>query len=283
MKSLLVAVTGATGAQGGATARALLQRGHRVRALTRRPETAEALRTSGADIVTADFDSPTSLDAAFEDVDAVFLMTTPFGADLDTEVRQGIDAVDAAVRAEVGHIVFTSAANADRDTGIPHFDSKYVIEQHLAKATTDWTVLGPAAFMDNYLGHWVADSLRRGKFPLPLQPGVALKLISAADIGRFAALVVDRHDEFIGRRVDIASDELTGEQLAGELARATGRPVEFEPVPLEQARGYSEDLRTMFRWFNEVGLDVDIPHLRDAYPEVGWQRFAQWAAEQTWP
>src|SRR5438445_10401688 len=129
---LTVVVTGATGTQGGATARALLAAGHRVRALTRRPDSAADLHELGAEVVTADFDDPSSLDRAFAGADAVFLVTTPFGTDLDTEIRHGVDAVDAAVRAGVRHLVYTSAPNADRRTGIPHFHSKLVVERHLA-------------------------------------------------------------------------------------------------------------------------------------------------------
>ncbi|MFC0431467.1 NmrA/HSCARG family protein [Kutzneria buriramensis] len=271
---LTVAVTGATGTQGGATARALLAAGHRVRALTRRPETADI---PGAEVVAADFDDPSSLDRAFAGVDSVFLVTTPFGTDLDTEIRQGIDAVDAAVRAGVGHIVFTSATNADRGTGIPHFDSKWVIERHLAEATDGWTVIAPAAFMDNIAGGWSLRSLRQGRYSLPLSPGTPLKLIAAADIGAFAALVIGRREEFLRRRVDIASDERTGKEIARTLGSVIGRAVEYDAASVADVAQYSADLAAMFEYFERVGMDVDISRLRADHPEVGWHTFADWA------
>ncbi|HEY0494624.1 MAG TPA: NmrA/HSCARG family protein [Kutzneria sp.] len=273
---LTVAVTGATGTQGGATARALLAAGQRVRALTRQPEAAE-LRELGAQVVSADFDDPASLDRAFAGADAVFLVTTPFGTDLDTEIRQGVTAVDAAVRAGVGHIVFTSATNADRATGIPHFDSKWVVEQHLARATDNWTVIGPAAFMDNVAGGWAARSLRQGRFSLPLSPGTPLKLIAAADIGAFAALVIGRREEFLGRRIDIASDERTGKEMARTLGARLGRAVEYDAASVQDVAHYSTDLAAMFDYFERVGMDVDTGRLRAQYPEVGWHTFAEWA------
>jgi uncharacterized protein YbjT (DUF2867 family) len=276
LSKLTVAVTGATGTQGGATARALLAAGHRVRALTRRPEAAE-LRELGAEVVAADFDDTVSLDRAFAEVDAIFLVTTPFGTDLDTEIRQGVAAVDAAVRAGVRHIVFTSATNADRATGIPHFDSKWVVERHLAQATDNWTVIAPAAFMDNVAGGWAARSLRQGRFSLPLSPGTPLKLIAAADIGAFAALVIGRREEFIGCRVDIASDERTGKEMAHTLGLRLGRVIDYDAASVQDVAHYSTDLAAMFDYFERVGMDVDITRLRAEYPEVGWHTFADWA------
>jgi uncharacterized protein YbjT (DUF2867 family) len=273
LSKLTVAVTGATGTQGGATARALTAAGHHVRALTRRPAAAEL----DAEIVAADFDDPASLDRAFDGADAVFLVTTPFGTDLDTEIRQGVTAVDAAVRAGVGHIVFTSATNADRATGIPHFDSKWLIEQHLAQATDNWTVIGPAAFMDNVAGGWAARSLRQGRYSLPLSPGTPLKLIAAADIGAFAALVIGRREEFLGRRIDIASDERTGKEMARTLGARLGRAVEYDAASVQDVAQYSTDLAAMFDYFERVGMDVDISRLHADYPEVGWHTFAEWA------
>jgi uncharacterized protein YbjT (DUF2867 family) len=271
---LTVAVTGATGTQGGAAARALLAAGHRVRALTRRPE---AVELPGAEVVGADFDEPRSLDRAFAGADAVFLVTTPFGTDLDTEIRQAVAAIDAAERAGVRHIVYTSATNADRDTGIPHFDSKRVVERYLADVTDDWTVIAPAAFMDNIAGGWAIRSLKQGRFSLPLPPGTPLKLIAAKDIGAFAALVISRLDEFRGRRVDIASDERTGKEMAGTLGEVIGREVEYDAANVEDVARYSADLAAMFDYFDRVGMEVDISGLRAEYPEIGWHSFAEWA------
>ncbi|WP_438314803.1 NmrA/HSCARG family protein [Streptomyces sp. HUAS TT3] len=282
---LTVAVTGATGAQGGATARALIAAGHHVRALTRDPASpaAEALRHLGADVRRADFDDRASLDAALTGADSVFAVTTPFGTDIATETRQGRTLVDAAADARLGHIVFTSAAHADRGTGIPHYESKHLIEQHLRAAGVPWTVLGPAAFMDNHATGWSLDGLREGFFAWPMPEDRPLTLISVADIGSFAALVLGRRAEFAGRRIDLAGDELTPARIAEALAAAAGRPVIHQEVPLAQVRTWSEDLAAMFAYFTTHGLDVDTARLRREHPEVGWHTFADWAAGQDWP
>ncbi|MFF0433324.1 NmrA family NAD(P)-binding protein [Streptomyces sp. NPDC004327] len=289
---LTVAVTGATGAQGGATARALLAAGPHagihVRALTRDPAApaARALLALGAELRRADFDDRASLDDALAGADALFAVTTPFGTDTATETRQGAALVDAAAAAGVGHTVFTSAAHADRDTGVPHYDSKHLIERHLrataAASGMAWTVIAPAAFMDNYTAGWTLEALRDGTFAWPMAADVPLTLIPADDIGAFAALTLRRREEFAGRRIDIASDELTPDAIARALAAASGRPVAHHEVPLHVVRRHSADLAAMFTYFADHGLDVDVAGLRHSYPEVGWQRFGEWAARQDW-
>ncbi|MGW0765543.1 NmrA/HSCARG family protein [Streptomyces sp. NPDC002676] len=282
---LTIAVTGATGAQGGATARALLAAGHRVRALTRHPHSpaAETLRHLGADVRHADFDDRASLDAALAGADSLFAVTTPFGTDTNTETRHGIALVDAAAAAHVGHIVFTSAAHADRGTGIPHYESKHLIERHLRAGGVPWTVIAPAAFMDNYTSGWTLDGLRAGTFAWPMPADRPLTLIPATDIGAFAALVLQHREAFTGHRIDIASDERTPAEIAAILATATGGPIEHRQVPLHAVRTRSADLAAMFEYFCTTGLDVDIAALRRDHPEVGWHSFADWATGQDWP
>lgn len=281
---LTIAVTGATGAQGGATTRALLAAGHHVRALTRHPHSpaADTLRHLGADVHRADFDDPTTLEAALVGTDSLFAVTTPFGTDTTTETRQGKALIDAAAAARLGHIVFTSAAHADRHTGVPHYESKHDIEEHLRTSRVPWTVIAPAAFMDNYTGGWTLDALREGTFAWPMPADTPLTLIPATDIGTFAALVLQRREDFHAQRIDIASDELTPAQIAHTLTTATGRPVTHHQVPLTYVRNHSADLAAMFEYFTTTGLDVDVAALRRDYPEAGWHSFADWAAGQDW-
>ncbi len=122
-----ILVTGATGQQGGSVARRLLERGLRVRGMTRNVEgdAAKALTGLGAEMVSAEFTDSGSLSTALAGVDAVFAMTTPFEAGVEAETAQGVALVDAAADAGVDHFVYSSVASADKTTGIPHFDSKY--------------------------------------------------------------------------------------------------------------------------------------------------------------
>ena len=146
-----------------------------------------------------------------------------------------------------------------------------------------WTVIAPAAFMDNYASGWTLDGLRTGTFAWPMPADRPLTLIPTVDIGAFAALVLERPGEFAGRRIDIASDERTPSQMAEILAAAIGQadhPPTGAPGP---GPTRSTDLAAMFEYFTTVGLHVDVAALRRDYPEVGWHSFADWATAQDWP
>lgn len=278
-----ILVTGATGAQGGAVTRALLARGHRVRALTRNPDrvAAQELRRLGADVALGDFDDPATLREAVDGVRAVFAVTTPFGSDTDAETRHGIALVDAAQ--DVDHIVFTSASNADRGTGVPHFDSKRRIEEHLVRTGPRWTILGPAAFIDDKFGDWTLTGLRQGTLSLPMPSDRALHLVAVRDIAEVAALAFEQPARFAGRRLDLAGEALTPAAMAEALTAAIGHPIRHHRPPLEMVARHSADLAAMFRYFTEVGTDIDLPRLHAELPEITWHRYADFAHRLPWP
>jgi uncharacterized protein YbjT (DUF2867 family) len=276
-----VLVTGATGKQGGAVARALISAGHRVRGLTRDPSSASArvLAARGAELVEGDFAVPDSLVAAARGVDAVFVMSTPFEAGMDAETRQGIAMLDAAARAGVGHVVYTSVASADRGTGIPHFESKLAVEQHLRGTALKWTIIAPVAFMENLLFPQTLEGVRNGVYAAAMAEDRPLQQIAVSDIGAFAAHVLEHADALVGRRIELAGDAVSPEQTAAILGDVLGREIRAVRTPIEQIRSFSEDMALMFEWFDRVGYSVDVEALRASYPEVGWHRFADWARD----
>lgn len=139
----LILVTGATGQQGSAVANALLQKGKNVRVMTRNPEKAAILAKAGAEVVKGNLTNQTDLQAALRGVQGVFAMSTPFEAGMEEEVRQGVMLADAAKQAGVSHYVYTSVGSAHRHTGIPHFESKWKVEQHIEKVGLPATILRP--------------------------------------------------------------------------------------------------------------------------------------------
>jgi uncharacterized protein YbjT (DUF2867 family) len=142
-----ILVTGATGQQGGSLARLLLQKKHKVYALTRNTQSAAAqdLRNRGANIVKGDLDDSDSLERAVKDVESVFLMGTPFEDGAEGEIRRGKLMADIAKENRVEHLVYSSVANADKKTGIPHFESKYKVEQHIKNLGIPHTIIGPTS------------------------------------------------------------------------------------------------------------------------------------------
>jgi len=270
-----ILVTGATGQQGGSLASLLLQKKHKVHALTRNTQSSavQDLRNRGANIVKGDLDDSNSLEHAVKDVESIFLMGTPFEDGTKGEIRRGKLMADIAKENNIEHLVYSSVANADKNTGIPHFESKYKIEQHVKNLGIPHTIIGPTFFMENLLG----PGLEQGQLALPLSSSSVLQQSALQNIAEFSALVLERRKPFLGKRIDIASDEVTGEQASRILSNVLGYEIRYVPVPLEQAYQANEDMAHMYDWYGKVGTGVDISALHQEYPEVGWLTFKDWA------
>ncbi|MBB4250128.1 NmrA/HSCARG family protein [Rhizobium sp. BK008] len=279
-----VLVTGATGQQGGAVVRALIARGHRVKAISRRPDSegAKRLTAAGVEVVAGDLDDAASVATAAKGVDTMFLMGNSYEAGTDAETRQGIAVANAAKAAGVGHLIYSSVADADKKTGIPHFDSKYLVEKHIAGLGIPYTISAPVAFMENTVAPWAIDGLRQGVYAAALPPTRVLQQITIDDIGAFVAALAERREQVFGKRYDIAGDELSGEQQVKILSEVLGRPITYRELPIAAIRQQSEDTALMFEWFDRTGYDAGIAALRRDFPEVGWHSYADWARGFDW-
>jgi uncharacterized protein YbjT (DUF2867 family) len=278
-RQMSVLVTGATGQQGGAVARALLAEGFHVRALTRKPDgpSARQLAVQGAEIVVGDLNSPQTIRAAARGADAMFLMGNFYEAGEAGEIQQGIAAAEAAKAAGVGHLIYSSVASADRATGIPHFESKYRVEQHICSLGLNHTILAPVAFMENLIAPWAIGTLRNGVLATALPPERRNQFIAVDDIGAFAVAILRRGSRAFGRRFEIAGESLSGSEQAQVLAHETERPVRYEEIPIDILRRQDPDTASMFEWINRAGYDVDIAALRRTFPEVAWTGFRDWS------
>ena len=283
-KKLSVLVIGATGNQGGSVVKSLLPKGYHIRTLTRKPDSSAAKRLTeqGVEVVKGDFSDSDSLLKAASGMDTVYAMTTPFEAGPEAETQQGISIVDAVKKANVGHLIFGSVANADRETGIPHFDSKYKVEKHIASLNIPYTISAPVFFMDNYLTPWWLPSLKEGKLKIAMPADRSLQQISVRNVGAFVAALVERREKVFGKRFDIAGDELTGDETTSILSKASGREIKYEGFDPEFLSKDNEDFAKMFKWFNDVGYSVEIDKLHQDYQEVKWQSFKDWVQEQDW-
>ena len=279
-----VFVTGATGAQGGAVARHLLKAGHTVRALTRNPDSpkAAALTSAGAEVVKGSFSEPASITAAAKGTDATFAMGTPYEGGPAQEMEEGRVLLDALLASGTGHVVYNSVGGSDKDTGVPHFDSKWEVEKHLQGLDVPSTVIGPVWFMENLLGPWFLPGVKSGTLALAMPGDRPLQQISVDNIGAVAAAVIAAGEPYYGKRFDIAGDELTCVRMMEIVSAAAGREIKFEQMPIEPLREQNEDFARMFQWFTDVGYSADLSGLRNEFPDVGWVDFEQWAKAQDW-
>jgi len=282
----IILVTGATGQQGGAVAHELLEAGYRVRAMTRKPESdkAKALAVAGAEIVQGDLDDAASLERALEGVWGVFSVQNTWEAGVEKEEEQGKRLAELAKKAGVQHFVYTSVGSAHRETGIPHFDNKWRVEQTIRSlGFPSWVILRPVFFMENFSSPWYKPGIDEGKLVMAVKPDTVLQLIAVADIGKYGAMAFEKHDELNGLEIDIAGDEMTLPQVAEMIAAVAGHPVEFVSPPIEEVRAWSEDFALMLEWFDAKGYEADIAGNAEKYG-IRPTSYREWLVSLTdWP
>jgi uncharacterized protein YbjT (DUF2867 family) len=262
----IVAVSGATGRQGGAVVRQLLAGGSGVRALTRRPASNEAnvLRDLGAEVVLCDLDDEGSVRAAIGGASGVFLTTTPYENGTVAEEHQAQVVIDAAVWAGVAQIVYSSVACADQLTGVPHFESKGRVESRLNRAGFEsTTVLRPTLFMEMLLGKAFRRDLAEGQIKFIFEPATSIAMIAVQDIGAFAALAFAHPHELNGRVVDLCGERPSLESLAASMSAALGRSIRYVQVGASDlAPDVSPKIATQ-RWLEDVGWPSSPTELGD--------------------
>ncbi len=249
-KNKLILVTGATGHQGGAVLRHLREKGFACRAMTRDPGKLQS-RTAighGVEVVRGDMEIPVSLARALDGVYGVFAVQT-VEAGVEAEIRQGINLADAAKRARITHFVYSSVASADQRTGIPHFDSKFLTEEHIRATGMHFTIVRPVFFMENWLG--MRQAIENGALALPLDLATRLQMIAVDDIGGIVAMAFEHPGKWQDRVFEIAGDELPIAELVLAFSRAAGR-----------------EMTIMYRWFQDTGFRVDISAMRQEYPRL---------------
>ena len=280
-----VLVTGATGRQGGAVVRHLLPKGWKLRAMTRNAAThvAKELAGQGVEVVQGDLEDAASLDRACRGVYGIYSVQDFWSVGAKREVQQGKNLADAAKKAGVQHFVYSSVGGAERNTGIPHWESKWEVEKHIRQLALPATIFRLAAFMEMYNVLEVEVGLLKGKLVDALRGDKPYQTIATDDIGAFVALAFERPKEFIGLELEIAGSELTNLDAAEVFSRVLARPVRFSKLPLPIVRLFmSKEFYKMFRWFNGAGFKADIAALRRSYPEVHLHTLEEWLRKEGW-
>lgn len=267
-----IAVCGATGRQGGAVTRYLLRDGWTVRALTRRPgkAPARALVELGAELVEADMEDPASLTAAFRGAHGVFSVQNGIDSGFDAEVRQGRNVADAAKGAGVGHLVYGSAGTGKPGTGIPSWEAKVPVEEHIRETGMPATVLRPKAFMELMtdpkffpaVGTWrIMPRLTGLDRPIPW--------LSVPDLGAIVAAVFADPARWLGAELSLASDVKTLGECRDLHRSVMGRSPRTFPMPEWLFDRFTrKDPTIMWRWLRTGEVDRDTSATRAILPSA---------------
>jgi uncharacterized protein YbjT (DUF2867 family) len=278
----VISVCGATGRQGGAVARNLLREGWRVRALTRRPEGAKAraLAELGAEVIQADMEDLDSLKAAFDGAFGVFSVQNGLVAGFDREVVQGRNVADAARDMGVAHLIYGSAGTGQRGTGIPSWEAKLDVEDHMSQLGLAFTSLRPEAFMElmtdkSYypaVGTWRIWPRISGK-----DKGIAW--LAVEDVGVIAASVFAQPDSYVGESLVLVADVKSLAECRHIYREVMGKPPSTFPLPVWLFDRFTRgDVTAIWRWVKTGEFEVDTAPTRAIHP--GALTVGEWMVRQ---
>ena len=243
-------VTGATGNQGGATVKNLLSKGFYVKALVRNPAAAKFSSHENLEIVKGDLDDLNSYRHYLHECDGVFCNLV-FMYGVDKEVKQGFELMNASKENNVKYFVYASVIGSDLNTGIPHWESKNKIENHIKASGISYTILRPSSLFENMLIPQVKNRILKGKLVLPTYKTTVQQFISSDDVGKIATTVFSNPNKYKGLTINLATEQMNGEQLATTFSKVMGREIKFQQLPMFLTRlVMGRDLTKMFRWIN---------------------------------
>ena len=278
MNNRIIAVTGATGQQGGAVAQKLLADGWKVRALTRdlNKPAAQALAQAGAELVPGDMDSSSELEAAFQGTYGVFSVQNFWlpNVGYEGEIRQGKNVADAAKAAGVQHLVYGSAGMG-RPTGVPSWDAKVVIADHMRQLGLPVTILRPMAFMELMTDKDFYPQVSVWHvMPKLMGWDRALPWLAADDVGVIGAAAFAHPDRFIGQEIPLAGDVRTLRECRQMWIERGVTPRGF-PMPVWLfMRVAGEDLPIMWSWLRNEEVPLDTGPTHAVHP--GARTMSQW-------
>ena len=280
-----ILVTGATGRQGGAVVEHLLKNNFTVKALSRTPGSisAQQLIAKEVTVVKGDMSDTQSLQNAMQGCDGVFSIQNYFECGLEKEIQYGKNMADAAKKSNIAHFVYNSVCNADSNTGVPHFESKNVIEQYIKSIGIPFTIIRPVKFMENYYIPQVFKGILGGKLFDSIQGGKKHQLIAVDDIGKYVAAVFASPDKFMGKTVEIAGDELSNENIAATMAEVLGINVKFKRLPLFIVKLVMDrEMYLMFKWFYEKGFTANMEETKRNFPDVSVTSLKAFLVRENW-
>ena len=246
-------VTGATGNQGGAVVKNLMARGFAVKALTRNPNSikAKGLTNSKAEVINGDLNNPSGFAEHLKNVDGIFSVQT-YENGIKKEIQQGIALADLAKQYAVPHFVYSSVIGSDAHTGIPHWESKFVVENHVKSLGLPYTVIRPSSLYENFLIPQVKSRILKGKLVTPADANTVQQFISAEDVGKITAEIFTNPEYYAGKTMVVAAEELNMHEVANIFSEALGKKITYNKLPTLITRlAMGKDLYKMFTWINK--------------------------------
>src|SRR5215470_2624437 len=230
----MILVVGATGMQGGGVARQLLKSStFKVRCMTRRPESepARLLQQQGAEVVQADLDDPASLKRAVHNCTAVFGVTN-FWEAYFREYDQGVNLIDAAAEAGVGHLVLSTLPSAKKISNgtieLPHFETKARMEEYAQLQHVPFTFVHVAFYYENFLNYFPPLRQPDGSYSFGFPLGDAqLGAVAAEDVGGVVTAILHSRTEFVNRTIEIIGDEMPAQEYAEMMSQFLGRKITY--------------------------------------------------------
>lgn len=282
MNRRTVVVCGATGNQGSAVVQGLLNSQiWKVIALSRNPSSdrSQALKKKGVEVVRADMQDKASLIQVFEKAHGVFGVTQPWSynykkCDPDAEVEQGRNIVEACLQAGVKHLVFSTAVHGRAKTGIPHIDSKLIIEEYVLESGIPYTFLQPTSFMENIGTHYFP--VKKGLVKGFVDGDAKVPYVSCVDIGIFAALAFEHPDEYLGKEIKLIGDFVSGAELCQLLSKLRqGEQFKYKTTPRLLMRIFAKEFYLMRVAFEKWGrppypkeVEEEMANCRRLHPEM---------------
>jgi uncharacterized protein YbjT (DUF2867 family) len=268
----VVAVVGATGRQGSAVVRHLLQDGWRVRALTRQPSgaAARALRDRGAEVVRVDTEDVESLRPALRGAYGLFNVQNPMTSSIDAEIRQGFNVARAAADARISHVVYGAAGVGDVRTGVGSWDSKLTIAARCRDLGLPLTVLRPMAFMELMTDKGYYPSVGVWHvMPRLMGSDRPVGWLCVDDVGAIAARAFGDPGRWVGAVLGLASDVQSIDECRAAWEAVAGRRPRGLPMPVGLfERFVGTDLTTMWRWLRTARFDMSTQPTRQILPQA---------------
>jgi uncharacterized protein YbjT (DUF2867 family) len=280
-ESRTIFVAGATGNQGGAVARVLSANGFAVRGLTRNPDSSKAglHRGQNIELVKGNLNDPGSIQKHLEGVYGIFSVQH-FTEGVDKEISQGISLANLGREMGISHFLFSSALGADLHSGVPAFESKFKIENHIRSLGIPFTIIRPASLFENFLIPQVKKGILKGKLVQPLNRETVGQYVACEDIGKAALKIFQQPENFVGKSIPLSAEQWTTQEVADIFTKTLNRPVEYKKLPDLIVRIFlGRNLHTMFKWVNgAVRVDKkDIETSRALFPDL--LSLSSWVAQ----